>query len=100
MFGCFAVYVDKRIVFILRKRNNHTDDNGVWFATSKEYHRDLQKILPSMRSVRVLGKGTTNWQLIPEATDDFESEVLLLCEMVRKGDRRIGHVPKQRKSKN
>lgn len=59
-----------------------------------------KKIFPSMRSVGVLGKGTTNWQLIPEEADDFESEVLLLCEMARKGDRRIGHVPKQKKSKN
>ena len=34
MFGCLAVYVEGKIVLILREKRNVTEDNGVWFATT------------------------------------------------------------------
>jgi hypothetical protein len=100
MFGCIGVYLDKKIVFILRKSKEHIGDNGVWFATSKEYHDELRKFFPSMRSIGVLGNGETNWQVIPEEVATFESDVLRLCELVRKGDKRIGKIPRRKKENN
>jgi hypothetical protein len=100
MFGCFAVYLDEKIIFILRKREEHQDDNGVWLATSRKHHSDLKKIFPMMRSIGVLGNGETNWQIIPEEVPSFESDVLCLCELVRKGDKRIGKIPGRKKRTN
>ncbi len=49
-----------------------------------------------MKSIHVLGKGVTNWQVLQEKAEDFESSVLTACEMILKGDRRIGSVPKEK----
>ena len=38
MFGCLAVYVGDKIVFILRDKPDKTADNGVWLATTREHH--------------------------------------------------------------
>ena len=94
MFGCFAVYVDRKLVLVLRKKESARADNGVWIGTSREHHASLLKEFPSMRSLRLLGSVPTNWQNIPESSDDFESEVLRACELIVKGDPRIGKIPK------
>ncbi len=96
MFGCYALYLGKKIIFILRKRNAHKNINGVWIATSREHHKSLQKLFPSMRSIDVLGREPTNWQVIPETSTDFESSVITACELVKKGDPRIGVIPKKK----
>lgn len=98
MFGCIAVYVEEKIMFILRDKKND-GDNGVWVATTKEHHASLLRELPSLRSIRVLGTGETNWQIIPVDSDDFEDSVLLACSMVRARDPRIGKVPSAKKKR-
>src|SRR5271169_6569837 len=57
MFGCLAVYVQEKIVLILRDKEDHASDNGVWLATTEEHHESLRREFPSMRSIRVLGSG-------------------------------------------
>ena len=94
MFGCYALYLDRRIVLILRKRKVHPEANGVWLATSREHHASLKKIFPRMRSIEMIGTAPTNWQLLPEKSRDFESSVIKACELVVKGDPRIGTIPK------
>jgi hypothetical protein len=98
MFGCHAVYVDDKIVFILRDKGNPPDDDGVWVATTLEHHAALRRDLPSLRSITVLaGGGVTGWQILPAEAEDFEESVLLACELVRRRDARIGKVPGARK---
>ena len=97
MFGCYALYLGKKIYLILRKRNVHKHINGVWIATNRVHHESLRKLMPSMRSIDILGKEPTNWQLISETSADFESSVIHACELVKKGDPRIGVIPKKKK---
>jgi hypothetical protein len=99
MFGAVGVYVDEKIVFILREREKHTEDNGVWLATTGEHHASLSEELPSMRSIKVFGPGPTGWQVLPSEADDFEESVLRACEMVLNDDPRIGKIPKSRQRK-
>lgn len=100
MFGCHAVYVDERIVFILRDKKHPRCDDGVWVATTREHHASLRRELPSLRSVQVLAGGAeTGWQVLPAEADDFEDSVLRACAMVRAGDPRIGKIPASRKSR-
>lgn len=55
MFGCLAVYVGDKIVFILRDKGGATsNDDGMWLATTKEHHQSLQEDFPNMRSIKVL----------------------------------------------
>ena len=98
MFGCLAVYVGDRIVLILRDKPNQKADNGVWLATTKEHHESLRREFPSMRSVQVLGKEITGWQVLPAEAADFEEAALHACELVIARDPRIGKVPGARRA--
>jgi hypothetical protein len=98
MFGCLAVYIEDKIVLVLREKREHTRDNGVWLATTKEQHETLHREFPNMRSIEVLGKEVTGWQILPADAPDFEEAALRACELILARDPRIGKVPKPRRS--
>ncbi len=100
MFGCLAIYVKDKIVLILRDKPTSTADNGVWLATTQEHHQSLRREFPNMRSIQVLGKRVTGWQVLPVDAPDFESAALRACELVLAGDPRIGKIPGARTSKS
>jgi hypothetical protein len=97
MFGCLAVYVGKKIVGVLRDRADHSEDNGLWLATTKEHHESLRREFPRLRSIGVLGKNVTGWQILPADAPDFEESALRACELILAGDRRIGKLPARRR---
>ena len=97
MFGCLAVYVEDKIVLILRDRKDYPADNGVWLATTADHHESLQRELPSMRSIQLFGKEVTHWQVLPAKDSDFEEAALRACRLIREGDPRIGKVPKRKR---
>jgi hypothetical protein len=103
MFGCLAVYVEDKIVLILRDKrdgtaDNATADNGVWLATTEAYHQSLRQEFPNMRSIQVFGKKVTGWQVLPADAEDFEEAALRACELVLARDPRIGKVPESRRA--
>jgi hypothetical protein len=98
MFGCLAVYVGDKIVLILRDKQDGTEDNGVWLATTEEHHQSLRQDFPNMRSIRVFGKPVTGWQVLPADARDFEEAALRACEFVLSRDPRIGKVPGTRRA--
>ena len=99
MFGCLAVYVDPKIVLVLRDKPGGKD-NGVWLATTREHHASLRSEFPSMRSIGVLGGGKeTGWQVLPADALDFEEAALRACELVIARDPRIGKVPKKKSAR-
>ena len=99
LFSCVAVYVGEKIVFALRDRPTATADNGVWLATTQEHHESLRRELPNMRSIGVLGKDVTGWQILPAEAADFETAAMRACELVLARDPRIGKVPKAKKKR-
>jgi hypothetical protein len=98
MFGCLAVYVQDRIAVILRDKRDGTADNGVWLATTPEHHESLGREFPNMRSIQVLGKKVTGWQVLPADAPNFEESALRACELIVGGDPRIGKVPGARRA--
>src|SRR6266487_2130321 len=97
MFGCLAIYVKDKIVLILRDKPKSTADNGVWLATTQEHHHSLRREFPNMRSIQVLGKAVTGWQVLPVDAPDFEAAALRACELIVARDPRIGKVPGMRR---
>lgn len=97
MFGCLAVYIGPKIVLILRDKGEGAPDNGVWLATTREHHESLRGEFPNMRSISVLGKDVTGWQVLPAEAPDFEEAALRACELVAARDPRIGKVPKAKR---
>ncbi len=99
MFGCVAIYVEDKIVLIVRDKPSYEADNGVWLATTVEHHERLRHDFPNMRSIGVLGKEITGWQVLPVDSPDFEESALRACELVLARDPRIGKVPREKKQK-
>jgi hypothetical protein len=97
MFGCLAVYVKEKIVLILRDKRDKSVDNGVWLATTEAHHDSLRGEFPHMRSIQILGKSVTGWQVLPADAPDFEEAALRACELILAGDPRIGKVPGARR---
>lgn len=100
MFGCLAIYVQEKIVLILRDKPPSPADNGVWLATTVEHHQSLRREFPHMRSIKVLGKKVTGWQVLPADAPDFEESALRACELVLARDPRIGKVPAARRARS
>jgi hypothetical protein len=98
MFGCLAVYVDEKIVLVLRDKEASRMDNGVWLATTTEHHESLRREFPAMRSIELLGKKVTGWQVLPLDAPDFEESALRACELVLARDPRIGKIPGSRRN--
>jgi hypothetical protein len=98
MFGCLAIYIRDKIVLILRDKHDQAADNGVWRATTEDQHRSLRREFPNMRSIQVLGKKVTGWQVLPADAPDFEEAALHACDLVLAGDPRIGKVPGKRRA--
>jgi hypothetical protein len=97
MFGCLAVYIEEKIVLILRDKPSSPVDNGVWLATTEEHHQSLRRDFPHMRSIEILGKNVTGWQVLPSDAPDFEEAARLACELVLARDPRIGKVPGEKR---
>jgi hypothetical protein len=57
----------------------------------------LRREFPNMRSIQVLGKKVTRWQVLPEEAADFEEAALRACDLVIARDPRIGKVPQSRR---
>jgi hypothetical protein len=93
------VYIGEKIVLALRDKPQALDDNGVWLATIEEHHASLQRDFPNMRSIGVLGKKVTGWQVLPANTSDFEESALRACDLILAGDPRIGKIPGSRRPK-
>jgi len=98
MFGCLAIYVRDKIVLILRDKRDQAADNGVWLATTEDHHKSLRREFPNMRSIQVLGKRVTGWQVLPADAQDFEEAAVHACDLVLAGDPRIGKVPGTRRA--
>ena len=92
MFGCLAIYVEEKIVLILRDKNGEDADNGVWLATTEEHHESLRREFPNMRSIRIFRNKVTGWQVLPADAPDFEEAALRACEFIVARDPRIGKV--------
>ena len=99
MFGCHAIYIQNKIVLMLRLKEQHAYDNGVWVASLPEHWDALKREFPSLRTIKLFGETVSSWQNLPHDADDFEESVLKICALVRKNDARIGKIPKPKKRK-
>ena len=95
MFGMWALYLNTKIVLILRHRKDFPEANGVWIATNQEDHKSLKTDLPSLCSISNYSNTIreTEWQMLPLDSDDFEVSVRKVCELIKHNDRRIGRIP-------
>lgn len=94
MFGCFGLYIDDKVIFLLRDREEKPLLNGVWIAVSKpKDYESLAKELPSINQEKKLvedKKSNKKWLLLSAVDNQFESSVNNACDLILDNDKRIG----------
>jgi hypothetical protein len=96
-FGMYYIYLNKKIVLILRKLTKNLNLNGIWIATGIEYHVSLKKEVQCITHF-TLDNGKVHdsaWQLIKEDAGDFETAAIKICDLISHGDKRIGKETKK-----
>jgi hypothetical protein len=92
LFGMYYIYWNKKHLLILRKLSKNENLNGIWIATVKAHHEGLKKEVPGLRQF-LLDNGKTHdsdWQLLQEQDDKFETDAITICGFICHGDPRIG----------
>lgn len=97
MFGCLAVYVGERIVFILRDRGPDDPDNGVWLAFEADRADAVKKRFPRLKIIEAFKNDVKGWLKLSAKSRDFEDDVLAACALVREHDPLLGKVPNAKK---
>jgi len=91
MFGVHVFYRGARMLFLQRKKASDPEINGIWVAIIPQYVDFVRADIPSLADLgRHSGKG--QWHLIPEAGENFETDVLTLCRLISNSDYRIGKI--------
>ena len=93
IFGMHYIYSGKRILMILRKSAKEPEWNGVWVTTSRVHHQSLQNDVPALGAFFLDENDRhSNWLLLKDDAEDFESAAIKVCELIAHGDPRIGKV--------
>lgn len=93
MFGMHYIYWGKRILMILRKSKKEPEWNGIWIATSRAHHETLKTIIPELGAFFLDESDRhSNWLLLKDDAEDFEGAAIKICELIARGDPRIGKV--------
>jgi hypothetical protein len=90
--GMFYIYWNKKIVLIARQTGKNPQHNGLWIATDQQYHASLKQQIPAISNF-VFEEGAeiaSNWLLLSEGHDDFETAAITISELITKRDPRIG----------
>lgn len=102
MFGCLALYYKGLNVAVLAqdpgekmyrgKQYSFDIWDGVLWPTSHEHHSSLRHEFPFLVAHPVLGK----WLYLPQQMENFEECLLQMIKCIRRGDPRLGVLPKPR----
>lgn len=97
MFGTHSVYIEEKIYLAARQAKKNPEDNGLWIGTEIQHHQSLMSQFPSLCYLHSIPM--KKWLLLPESADDFEESAILICELIKSGDPRVGVLPKSKKKK-
>jgi hypothetical protein len=95
MFGGYIVYVGEKLILFLYDQEKWTQFQGVSLATTPEHYHNLAQEFSLAIGDKKIGKHP--WLLIPANSAEFEEQVLNACELILKGDSRIGRAPEPKK---
>ncbi len=90
MLGCYGLFVNKKLVVLLRERDNQPEFNGVFIATQPEYFDELSNELHSSNMDFDIDGAEYTWIFISEDLEDFKDKVKRAAELIKNGDQRIG----------
>lgn len=92
MFGFTYVYLDHKLLFSLRDSVKQPGTNGIWIYTTAEHFESLAREFPQLPRRQLWRSGKNCWVVLASRLDDFEEYAFKACELVLKGDQRVGRV--------
>ncbi|MFI5159784.1 MAG: hypothetical protein ACHQHN_00835 [Sphingobacteriales bacterium] len=98
MFGMFYIYLNKKLMLMLREAVKEPEMNGIWVSSHKKHHQSLVEEIPGLAEYVMYDgdkKYESHWRLLKPDDDDFESSAIYVCELISKGDKRIGKETKK-----
>lgn len=90
MFGMTYLYCEETLLLALRDSVKKPDTNGVWLYTQVEHLESLRREFPLLPGHCFWKSGKKGWVILASKHDLFEEYVLHACEMIVRGDHRIG----------
>jgi hypothetical protein len=95
MFGFSHVYLDGKLLLSTRNSAKQPRFNGVWLYTQAEHIESLRKEFPLLPGRRFWRSGKNGWVILASTLEEFEEYVFKACELILKGDQRIGRVTRR-----
>lgn len=94
MFGFTAIYLDEKLLCSLRDSTKQPGSNGIWLYTTTEHVDSLAREFPqlSKRQLWRSRSGNKAWIVLASRLEEFEEYAFKACELMLKGDRRIGRL--------
>jgi len=96
LFGFTYVYLDEKLLFSLRDSGNKTGSNGMWLYTTVEDVDSLASEFPQLSRRYLWRSGRNAWVILASKLEGFEEYAFRACELILKGDPRIGRVSRGR----
>ena len=92
MFGFTYVYLEDKLLFVLRDSVKQPATNGMWVYTTTEQLESLAKEFPQLPRRQLWRSGKNAWVVLASRLEGFEEYACRACELILNGDRRIGRV--------
>jgi hypothetical protein len=96
VFGFTHVYLDERLLFSLRDSAKQPGTNGMWVYTTTEHVESLVREFPQLPRRQVWRSGKKAWLVLASRLEDFEEYAFKACELILRGDQRIGRLTRGR----
>jgi hypothetical protein len=100
MFGFTSIYLDGKLLCSLRDSVKQPGSNGMWLYTTAEHVESLAREFPELpkRQLWRSRSGDKAWVILASRLEGFEEYAFKACELILKGDRRIGRLTRGRNS--
>lgn len=97
MFGFTYIYLDEKLLLSLRESPKQPQYNGVWLYTQAEHIESLRREFPQLprRYFWRSRKSGSGWVILASGLEDFEEYALRACELILRGDQRVGRVTRR-----
>jgi len=92
VFGFTHVYLGEKLLFSLRDAATHRGSNGMWLYTTTDHADSLAAEFPELPRRQIWRSGKKAWVILASRLGDFEENAFRACELILKGDQRIGRL--------
>ncbi len=92
MFGFTYVYLDEQLLFMLADRDKQQATNGMWLFTTADQLESLGKEFPGLPKRQLWRSGEKAWVVLASRFEEFEEYAFKACELILRGDQRIGRI--------